>query len=75
MRLARSIRKQAIDFACRMKKPDRIYSVEELKNNKWQFPDETMERGTKSHKSMAYAWIKKVPVTEVEGETVRVFVS
>lgn len=74
MRLVRSMRRQTADAAGRMKRPARLYTVEELKNNKWQLPDESMERGIKSHKSMAYAWIKKVPEIEVEGDTVRVFV-
>lgn len=72
MRLTTALRRQA---AARMKKPARVYSVDELKNNKWQLPDENLERGIKSHKSMAYAWIKKVPEVEVEGDTVRVFVA
>lgn len=43
MRLSNLLRNRgAVNFV-RAKPPPRVYSVEELKKNKWHFPDETLE--------------------------------
>lgn len=74
MRLATLLRNNTASAMCRARPPPVVYTVEDLKNNKWVLPDPTKERGTKSHKSTGYANISKVPPIEVEGDFVRVFV-
>jgi hypothetical protein len=74
MRLATLLRNNTASAMCRARPPKVVYSVEDLKNNKWVLPDPTKERGTKSHKSTGYANISKVSPIEVEGDFVRVFV-
>lgn len=43
MRIANLLRARTELLAVRAKVPPRIYTVEELKNNRWHFPDETFE--------------------------------
>lgn len=43
MRISNLLRNKAATSAMRAKKPERVYTVEELKKNRWQLPDETME--------------------------------
>lgn len=74
MRVASFLRIQSASAMCRARPPPVVYTLEDLKNNKWVLPDPTKERGTKSHKSTGYANISKVPPIEVEGDFVRVFV-
>lgn len=46
MQIARLFRANTAANFVRAKPPPRVYTAEELKNNKWQFPDETGEVAT-----------------------------
>lgn len=76
MKIASLLRNQKgkLSSQVRAKPPPVVYDINDLKNNKWHFPDPTKERGTKSHKSSGYINISKIPVLDVEGDFVRTFV-